>query len=117
MARRARHEQLAARRLRRRPDAHAAADWLDSNALQQLAERVEALERGPCADESPEWRDARPGFSDYILELDPAQLTALTAELDEVIERYRAGGEADPAPDARQVLLYLYGVPRVEDPS
>ncbi|MEU7907306.1 helix-turn-helix domain-containing protein [Actinoplanes sp. NPDC049118] len=94
------------------PDALAASDWLDGFALRHLVDRVERW-RGVRNDESPQWRAAT-GFSDYLLNLGSAQLTALTAELDAVIERYRALGETEPDPDARQVLLYLYGVPRVE---
>nr|BFE69634.1 hypothetical protein GCM10020092_029350 [Actinoplanes digitatis] len=94
------------------PDALAASDWLDGFHLRHLVDRVERWQ-GVRADESPRWRTAA-GFSDYLLNLGTEQLTALTAELDTVIERYRALGGTDPAPDARQVLLYVYTVPRVE---
>jgi predicted ArsR family transcriptional regulator len=97
------------------PDATAASDWLDSNALQQFVARAESWQRARPG-ESPAWRTAA-GFSDYILTLGTEQLSALTAELDAVVERYRALGEADPGPDARQVLLYLYAVPRLADPA
>ncbi|GAA3342782.1 helix-turn-helix domain-containing protein [Amorphoplanes nipponensis] len=96
-------------------DAVEAADWLDSNALHMFVARAERWQRARPA-ESAAWRSAA-GFSDYILNLGTEQLNALTAELDAVIERHRALGEAEPAPDARQVLLYLYAVPRLEDPS
>src|SRR5690349_2498492 len=95
------------------PDAVAASDWLDGYALRHFVDRVERW-RGARAGESPEWRAAA-GFSDYLLNLGAEQLTALSAELDGVIERYRRLGDTDPAPDARQVLLYLHGVPRVEE--
>jgi len=97
------------------PDATAASDWLDSYALQRLVARAESWQRARPG-ESPAWRTAA-GFSDYIVTLGTEQLSALTAELDTVIERYRALGETDPGPDARQVLLYLYAVPRLEDPA
>jgi predicted ArsR family transcriptional regulator len=97
------------------PDAIAAADWLDGFALQRFVEQVERWRRArPGA--SPAWRAAS-GFSDDLVNLGPEQLSALTAELDEVIKRYRTLGETEPGPDARQVLLYVYAVPRLEDPS
>ncbi len=96
-------------------DAVEAADWLDRNALHFFVERAERWQRAK-PDEPPAWRTAA-GFSDYILHLGTEQLSALTAELDTVIERYRTLGETDPGPDARQVLLYLYAVPRLEDPA
>ncbi|MET8149580.1 helix-turn-helix domain-containing protein [Actinoplanes sp. NPDC049668] len=94
------------------PDALAASDWLDGFHLRHLVDRVERWQ-GVRADEPPGWRAAA-GFSDYLLNLGTEQLTALSAELDTVIEKYRALGGTDPAPDARQVLLYLHAVPRVE---
>ncbi len=97
------------------PDATAASDWLDSYALRRFVARAESW-RQARPDATPAWRAAA-GFSDYILTLGPERLSALTAELDAVIERYRALGEAEPGPDARQVLLYLYAVPRLADPA
>ena len=91
------------------PDALAAADWLTGNFARQLAERVEDWNRD-VADEPEEWR-AAVAFSDFILSLGPAQLTAMTAELEELIMRWRRETDADPAPDARRVQLYLYPVP------
>jgi DNA-binding transcriptional ArsR family regulator len=91
------------------PDALAAVDWLTSNYARQLAERVEDWNRR-AADEPPQWRSAVE-FSDWIMMLSADQLAAMTAELGEVIERWRRETAADPAPDARQVLLNLYPVP------
>ncbi|MFI7547783.1 helix-turn-helix domain-containing protein [Actinoplanes sp. NPDC049599] len=96
------------------PDATAAADWLDSYALRRFVEETERWRRAR-PDASPAWRAAA-GFSDYFVNLGTEQLGALTAELGTVIERYRVLGETEPGPDARQVLLYLYAVPRA-DPS
>jgi len=98
------------------PDATAAADWLDSYARQRFTARAEAWQQArPHAPAA--WRTAA-GFSDHILTLGSEQLGALTAELEAVIERYRALGETAPGPDARQLLLYLYAVPRLdEDPA
>ena len=64
-------------------------------------------------DEPAEWRQAA-DLSDYILTLSASQLTALTKELDGVIERWRSETRATPAEDARQVLLYLYSLPAPE---
>ena len=96
-------------------DATAAADWLDSYALRRFVARAESWQRAR-PDAPPAWRIAA-GFSDYFLHLGTEQLRALTAELDTVIERYRALGQTDPGPDARQVLLYLYAIPRLADPA
>jgi predicted ArsR family transcriptional regulator len=95
------------------PDAMAAADWLNSHSARRLAERIEDWHRD-AADEPVEWRQAA-DFSDYILRLSATQLVALTAELDEVIERWRRTTRDAPAPDARKVLLYLYGLPVKEE--
>jgi predicted ArsR family transcriptional regulator len=95
------------------PDAMAAADWLNLHSARRLAERIEDWHRR-AGDEPVEWRQAAE-FSDYILHLSASQLTALTAELDEVIERWRRTTGDAPAPDARNVLLYLYGLPVKEE--
>ena len=91
------------------PDAQAASDWLTSNFAHQLAERIEDWNK-VVADEPAEWRAAAE-FSDWILRLDAAQLTAMTTELAAVVDRWRA---ETPGPDARQVLLYVYPVPLPE---
>jgi len=91
------------------PDAQAASDWLTSNFAHQLAERIEDWNK-VVADEPAEWRAAAE-FSDWILRLDAAQLTAMTSELAAVVDRWRA---ETPGPDARQVLLYVYPVPLPE---
>ncbi|GGQ53781.1 helix-turn-helix domain-containing protein [Couchioplanes azureus] len=92
-------------------DATAAADWLEASLLRGFVEQVEGWHRVQH-DEPPEWRRAS-SFSDVWLDLSAAQLDALNAELLDVIERYRAAG---PAPDARRIVYYLYGMPKV-DPS
>ena len=96
------------------PDATAAADWLSSFQLTTFVDRAEAWQRA-APGESAAWRDAA-GFSDYFLSLNPGQLDALLKEIDAVIERHRRSAADAPAPDARQVLIYLAGLPRV-DPS
>ena len=90
-------------------DATAAAAWLEGQALRSFVERAEAWQRS-VDDESPEWREAA-NFSDYWLHLSPEQMLALQADLDAVVERYR---EAGPAPGARQVVFFMYGLPRAD---
>jgi predicted ArsR family transcriptional regulator len=93
-------------------DATAAADWLNSYSVRRLAENAEAWRR--VADDEPAaWRSAA-GLSDYLLTVGPAQLRALIEDVDTVIERHRHVAAEHPDPDARQVLIYLYGLPRVE---
>jgi predicted ArsR family transcriptional regulator len=90
-------------------DATAAADWLEGQLLRTFVERAEAWQR-TLDDEPAEWRQAA-NFSDYWLDLNAEQMTAMQAELDEVIERYR---EAGPGPGARRMILFMYGLPRVD---
>jgi predicted ArsR family transcriptional regulator len=91
-------------------DATAAADWLNSYQVRRLADNAEAWNRA-AATEPAEWRDAA-GLSDYALRLTPGQLRALIEELDEVMERHRLAAAGYPADDARQVQIYVYGIPR-----
>lgn len=88
------------------PDAQAASDWLTSNFASHLAVRVEDWNNG-LATEPAEWRQAAQ-FSDFVLDLDAAQLTEAIAELNAVVEKWRT---VAPGPDSRQILLYLYPVP------
>jgi DNA-binding transcriptional ArsR family regulator len=97
------------------PDAVAAADWFTGHLARRLAELVEDWHHA-LPDEPPEWRQAA-DLSDYILALSAPQLTALTAELHAVIDRWVDQTRAAPAEDARQVLLYLYSLPRTADRS
>ncbi|WP_067502666.1 winged helix-turn-helix domain-containing protein [Actinoplanes sp. TFC3] len=93
------------------PDATAASDWLEGQQLAYLNERVERW-RQVQNEEPAEWRAAA-SFSDYYVTVNAEQLSAMTAELDAVIERYR---QAAPGPDARQVMYYLCAMPRIEEP-
>lgn len=93
------------------PDATAAADWLNSFAVRRLAEHAEAWNRA-CAVEPAQWRDAA-GLSDYFVTVSPARLQAMVQDLHEVIERHRRAAATDPADDARQVIVYVFGAPRV----
>jgi DNA-binding transcriptional ArsR family regulator len=55
----------------------------------------------------PDWQDAT-ALSDWSLRLDPAGLSALNAEVEAVIERYRT---AEPAPGAERVHIQLQTFP------
>lgn len=96
------------------PDATAAADWLNTFAVRRLADHADAWNRA-VATEPAAWRAAA-GLSDYLLTVNPAQLRALVDDLHEVVERHRRAADAAPTVEARQVQLYLYGIPRT-DPS
>lgn len=91
------------------PDATAASDWLTNFQLNAFVEQMETWQRA-VQDEPAEWRDAA-DFSDYFMPLNAAQLEELVKELDAVIERHRP---VTPAPDARQVRLYLAALPRTD---
>ena len=92
------------------PDDLAAADWLAGFGYRASAERAEAWTNAQ-ADYPPEWRDAAE-YDDYLLSLGPAQLKALMAELNDVVERWRA---VPAEGDARRVYLSLQGFPLVEE--
>ena len=89
------------------PDAEAAHNWLERHYFQILTDQF-----GDWLDHSRDWpldwQDAA-GLSDYMLTVTPTRARALTAELAEVIERYRTmpaeedGGIADTRV---QVMLY-----------
>lgn len=61
------------------------------------------------------WRDAA-DFSDYLLDLTPDRLRALTEELETVIERYRDDPSAT-SDDARQVIVGVQAFPRHTPPD
>jgi predicted ArsR family transcriptional regulator len=92
------------------PDAAAAADWLADQQVNRLSSHMQRW-RDAALDEPVEWRDASV-LSDYYLSLDAEQTSALTAEIDAVINRWR---DAEPGPGARQVLVYLATVPNLEE--
>ena len=92
-------------------NAAAAVDWLHTFGLNVLVDRVEAWHRAE-ENEPRQWREAS-DFSEHVLSLTATGLRDLTAELDEVIERHRRTAAEAAEPDARQVLLYLYAVPRL----
>ncbi|MEU9123782.1 helix-turn-helix domain-containing protein [Streptomyces sp. NPDC048506] len=66
-------------------------------------------------DWDPRWRDAGTLLRRGDLHLTPHQLTALNAELEQVIDRYRSpAGDPLADPDARPVLVQLQSFPRRE---
>ncbi len=90
------------------PDASAAADWLYSHYLDQYTRQaqdwVESRSQWPTS-----WQSAST-MSDYRLVLTPEALTALNAELDAVVGRYR--DTADPGlPSAERVTVLLHDFP------
>lgn len=80
------------------PGAREALHQVGDRQLRVLAEGVEAWR----ALESPEGYD----HSDYLLDLDPVDLKALTKEISDVIERYRARA------GSRAVTLHVLALPR-----
>jgi DNA-binding transcriptional ArsR family regulator len=88
-------------------DASTALSWLERNYVRQLASRAEQW-----LDASSEWPDAWVdvlGLNDTFLDVTPAQLKALMAELETLLDRYRHAGTHDPA--ARRVQFYTYAHP------
>jgi len=104
------------------PDAEAAFEWLQGEYFQHFTAQARAW----AAEEQDwplAWREAA-GASDYLLELTPAELTAMQREIYAVVERYRAAGltaaEAErvegPSPAGagegrRRVLFYMHAFP------
>lgn len=94
------------------PDAEAANDWLQQDALglsQAHAAAWHAAKHAwPLA-----WRDVA-GMSDQFLDLTPDRLADLLRELDAVVARYR---EQPSGPGARRVFVYLQAYPDVTGPG
>ena len=88
------------------PETQAAADWLSGESLRRFGEIADAWERvrsgWPIA-----WQDAA-DTSDYVLDVSPGQLEALTSELHAAVERAMA---AAPEEGHRRVFLYLHALP------
>jgi predicted ArsR family transcriptional regulator len=90
------------------PDAEAAVTWLQDEQLRLYAGQVESW----VAERSQwplEWRDAA-GASDYMLHLTPDQLTRMSREIYEVVERYRSEGMAEP-PGSERVVFLMHAFP------
>ncbi|GGG27384.1 transcriptional regulator [Rhodococcoides trifolii] len=91
------------------PDGVTAADAAKAVMLEHRWSRLTEYGR-TAASWGPEWSDA--GFSaDNLLHLDPSQTEALSAELLEVVERYRALGANTQAQGATTVMVLLHGFP------
>lgn len=91
------------------PDTTAAADWLAGQAVRLHARWSDAFVQSRDA-WSDEWIDAST-LSDYLLELTPTRLRELCAELDGVIERFRADAAERDAPDAEHVTVVVHAFP------
>lgn len=92
-------------------DAEAALTWLARDYLHHFADRAE--EWLNTQDKWPvDWRD-QVGLSDRLVQVTAGQLTALRAELDEVLERYRRVGAGNPS--AKRVSVYVCPLP-VDNP-
>ncbi len=88
-------------------DADAAVAWLARDYLHHFTDRAEVWldtrDRWPV-----EWREPV-GLSDHLVQVTAGQLTALRAELAEVLERYRRVGSGNPS--AKRVSVYLCPLP------
>ena len=123
---RAAHEftTLSLRDLEGDPDAEAALAWLHGEYFAQFAEKARRWAEGQ-AGWSLEWREAA-GASDSMLELTPAELTAMQDEIWAVAERYRTAAraraaeertaeDADDAEDRHRVFFYMHCLPDTEE--
>jgi len=92
-------------------DAAAAVAWLARDYLHHFTDRAEAWldtqDRWPV-----EWREPV-GLSDHLVQVTAGQLSALRADLAEVLARYRRVGAGNPS--AKRVSVYLCPLP-VDDP-
>jgi DNA-binding transcriptional ArsR family regulator len=89
------------------PDAKAASDWLRRYYLRAFASAYEAW-LAVQAEWPLEWREAADS-GDFAVRVTPAQLTALRAEIGELIGRYR-----NPSPEdatAEEVFVVVSAVP------
>ncbi|SCG73775.1 winged helix-turn-helix domain-containing protein [Micromonospora coxensis] len=90
------------------PDARAAIEWIQGDQVRLLVEHAErwfAVQH----DWSPAWRDAL-GMGDAFMTISPERLTALNAELWQVLQRYH--DEVDPAEaDAEPVQVFVAAYP------
>ena len=95
------------------PDARATDAWLVGHTVRVDMERLDDwLQRRPDAD--PAWRDAAES-SDFVLDLSPDELMAMSAEIDEVIERHRTAAQQSEREGRAQVVVLLSTFPRSPD--
>ncbi|PZR51761.1 ArsR family transcriptional regulator [Xylanimonas oleitrophica] len=88
-------------------DTRTALGWLERDYLRHFTQSyghwLDVADAWPAA-----WQDAF-GSSDGWIEATPEQVAAMSAEIDQVVDRYRRAGEGDPR--ARRVHLYRYVFP------
>lgn len=87
-------------------DEKSVAQWLSLDYLDHFADRakswVSQRDAWPAA-----WHVA--GLEDHLVQVSGEQLTALRAELVEVLQRYRRLGQGNPA--AKRVVIYTCAIP------
>lgn len=87
-------------------DEQSVAQWLALDYLEHFGDRargwVQQREQWPSA-----WQVA--GLEDHLVQVSAEQLTALRAELVEVLQRYRRVGQGNPA--AKRVVVYTCALP------
>ncbi len=86
--------------------AEADLNWLQRSYSRDLGERYEAW-LDVEGSWSTAWRDAI-GMNDDLVTLTPAQTQAMTAEIDEVVQRYRSAGSGDPAARRLSISRVIY---------
>ena len=94
-------------------DASTAMGWLERNYLRQLTARAEQW-LDASSGWPDEWVDVL-GLNDTFVTVTPAQLRALNAELDALLDRYRHAGAGDP--DAQRIQVYTYAHPSDPTPA
>jgi len=94
-------------------DAEAALAWLARDYLHHFSDRaqewLDTQYRWP-----EDWREPA-GLSDHLVQVTAAQLSALRADLAEVLERYRRVGAGNPS--AKRVSVYLCPLPVDRPPA
>ncbi|MFW5468667.1 ArsR/SmtB family transcription factor [Knoellia sp. CPCC 206435] len=88
-------------------DSETALNWLVRDYTRHFAEQFEKWLDVETA-WPVEWRDAA-GMNDSYVVATPAQLQAMRAEIDEIVDRYRRVGQGNPA--ARRLAVYTVAYP------
>ncbi len=88
-------------------DAETALGWLERDYVRLLADRSNRW-LDVAADWPPDWRDAL-GINDDHVVATAGQVTAMYAEIDEVVKRYRRVGQGNPS--ARRVSVWTVMYP------
>jgi predicted ArsR family transcriptional regulator len=89
------------------PDDAQAADWLALDYLAHFGDRAQGWLRDRDGWDRT-WQEAC-GLEDHAVQVTGEQLTAVRAELLEVLERYRRVGQGNP--QARRVVVYTCPLP------